>query len=333
MKKDDGNFTVEEHLRVAREELQQKEEEEVVFIRPDLLRRNRFQPRLEFLPSELADMSASIKEKGIIHPVIVRRIDEPDWPEKFEIADGERRWRGGQMAGLTGIPAIIRQYTDHDMKDIAFICNDKAVDLTIYEKARYVSSRYDDLGSADAVAVKMSLHKKTVERYIRAYKAMSCCEEIEHIFKKLGKSVKIEYGLHLAAITDKILVFRNGVGEQSQDGDTKKKQTGASKNTREFNRILAALEKDIGKAIPTLVQRYNGSSSKKKKGEDKGKEGITPPESPASADLFSETDDELILQIKVSKKNVTQQAMEEAHDGIDAFLKRLNHCYAHPSGE
>ncbi len=88
------------------------------------------QPRRRFDPDLLDDLSASIKEKGIIQPLIVRRKDGG-----FEIVAGERRWRAAQKAGLHQIPVIIRDFDDTEVLEIAIIENIQRADLNPVEEA------------------------------------------------------------------------------------------------------------------------------------------------------------------------------------------------------
>src|SRR5688572_12387433 len=95
------------------------------------IRPNPFQPRKYFDAEKLEELAASIKENGILQPLIVRRKGTD-----FEIVAGERRWRAAQRAGLTEVPAIIRGYTDQEMLAWALIENLQREDLNPIEEAR-----------------------------------------------------------------------------------------------------------------------------------------------------------------------------------------------------
>ncbi|MEX1233665.1 MAG: ParB/RepB/Spo0J family partition protein [Roseovarius sp.] len=88
------------------------------------------QPRRRFDEELLNDLSASIKEKGIIQPLIVRRKDA-----RYEIVAGERRWRAAQKAGLHQIPVIVRDFDDTEVLEIAIIENIQRADLNPVEEA------------------------------------------------------------------------------------------------------------------------------------------------------------------------------------------------------
>lgn len=89
------------------------------------------QPRKRFEQDDLDDLAASIKEKGIIQPLIVREIS----PGQFEIVAGERRWRAAQMAQLHEVPVVVRSFTDVEVLEVAIIENIQRADLNPIEEA------------------------------------------------------------------------------------------------------------------------------------------------------------------------------------------------------
>ena len=91
------------------------------------------QPRRDFDQDDLRELADSIREKGIIQPLIVR--EKPDKSGGYEIVAGERRWRAAQMAQLHEVPAIIRDYSDAEVLEIAIIENIQRADLNPVEEA------------------------------------------------------------------------------------------------------------------------------------------------------------------------------------------------------
>jgi len=108
-----------------------KRADQVVAI--DQIEPNPDQPRRTFTPDELADLAASIKEKGVIQPLILRRNPRRDGG--YEIVAGERRWRAAQMAQLHEVPALIRDYSDTEALEVAIIENIQRADLNAVEEA------------------------------------------------------------------------------------------------------------------------------------------------------------------------------------------------------
>ena len=100
----------------------------------EFLRPNPRNPRTTFRESELIDLSASIKEKGVIQPVIVRAI--PGVSDAYEIIAGERRWRAAQMAQLSDMPVVLVEADDREALELAIIENVQRTDLNAIEEAR-----------------------------------------------------------------------------------------------------------------------------------------------------------------------------------------------------
>ncbi|WP_375698715.1 ParB/RepB/Spo0J family partition protein [Pseudophaeobacter sp. TrK17] len=90
------------------------------------------QPRRQFLQEDLDDLTASIKEKGVLQPLIVRPRDG----DMYEIVAGERRWRAAQAAQLHEVPVLIRDYSDVEMMEVAIIENIQRSDLNAMEEAQ-----------------------------------------------------------------------------------------------------------------------------------------------------------------------------------------------------
>jgi ParB family chromosome partitioning protein len=101
------------------------------------IRRGGLQPRTELRREPLEELTASIKANGVIQPIVVRPV--PGFPHQFEIVAGERRWQAAQLAGLTEIPAVIRELSDQEAIAIALIENIQREELTPAEEARALS--------------------------------------------------------------------------------------------------------------------------------------------------------------------------------------------------
>lgn len=106
----------------------------------DQLYRGRYQPRREFDQDSLDELAASIKQQGLMQPVVVR----PREAGGFEIIAGERRWRACQIAGLSQIPVLIRDVSDEDVIAMALIENIQREDLSPLEEARALARLRDE---------------------------------------------------------------------------------------------------------------------------------------------------------------------------------------------
>lgn len=98
----------------------------------DFLIANRANPRREFDAGHLEELANSIREKGVMQPLLVRPTRDPN---QFEIIAGERRWRASQMAGLSEVPVLIREVDDKEALELAIIENVQRVDLNPLEEA------------------------------------------------------------------------------------------------------------------------------------------------------------------------------------------------------
>ena len=99
----------------------------------DRIRANPNQPRRDFDERELDELAASIREKGVIQPLILR--PHPIEPETWEIVAGERRWRAAQRAGIHALPAVVRSLDDTEVLELAIIENVQRTDLNPLEEA------------------------------------------------------------------------------------------------------------------------------------------------------------------------------------------------------
>ena len=99
----------------------------------DFLRANPKNPRLRFADEDLEDLAASVREKGVIQPILVRTM--PGTMDLFEIIAGERRWRAAQKAGLHDVPVTIVEASDRESLELAIIENVQREDLNAIEEA------------------------------------------------------------------------------------------------------------------------------------------------------------------------------------------------------
>lgn len=123
--------------------------EQTIAIPLQKLRPNPYQPRKIFDPHALDELAASIRQQGIIQPLIVRKKDD-----HYEIVAGERRWRAAREAGLTEVPAVIRAYDEAGMMEVALMENMQRHDLDPLEEARGIQSLIQALHLSQEEAAK-----------------------------------------------------------------------------------------------------------------------------------------------------------------------------------
>jgi len=143
---------------------QSMESADVQRIRIEHIVPNRYQPRHIFTPEELAELTASIKESGVLQPIIVRRKGDGI----YELIAGERRWRASKEAGLETIPVVIRNCSDQESLLLALVENLQREDLNPMETARAYSRMMNDFGlTQDAIAVKVGRDRSSVANFVR----------------------------------------------------------------------------------------------------------------------------------------------------------------------
>lgn len=131
-------------------------------LRIDRIAQAAYQPRQVFEPESLAELAQSIREKGVLQPLLVRPRGDA-----FEIVAGERRWRASQLAGLTELPVIIRDLGDREALEIAIIENLQREDLGPLEEARAYQALLDQGLNQEGVAQAVGKGRSTVTNALR----------------------------------------------------------------------------------------------------------------------------------------------------------------------
>lgn len=114
----------------------------------ELIRPGAFQPRRRFSEEELDALAQSVREKGVLQPLLVRPVDAAE--AAFELIAGERRWRAAQRAGLHQVPVLVRALTNAEALEIALIENLQREDLTSLEEADAYKRLIDEFGRTQA---------------------------------------------------------------------------------------------------------------------------------------------------------------------------------------
>ena len=147
----------------APEEEQMQENDTLKNLKITEVEPNRDQPRKNFDQEALEELAESIKEYGLIQPIVVTQKDG-----YYGIVAGERRWRASKIAGLTEIPAIIREDNERINSEISLIENMQREDLNPYEKAVGVRTLIDNYGlSQEEVAKKLGKGRSTIANIVR----------------------------------------------------------------------------------------------------------------------------------------------------------------------
>lgn len=135
----------------------------IVQIALDRVRPNRFQPRQHFAEAELEELAQSIRQQGLLQPVVVRPVDGG-----YELVAGERRFRAAQRAGLAEIPAVVREVDDRAALELALVENLQRTDLDPIEEARAYERLRTEFGlTQEEIAARVGKHRSTIANTVR----------------------------------------------------------------------------------------------------------------------------------------------------------------------
>ena len=137
--------------------------ERVELIKITQIEPNRDQPRKKFDEEKLDELASSIKQYGVIQPIIVMPKDD-----YYQIVAGERRWRASKKAGLTEMPCLVRTKTEQENREIALIENIQRENLNPIEKARGLRKLLDDYGlTQQELADKLGMSRSGLTNNVR----------------------------------------------------------------------------------------------------------------------------------------------------------------------
>lgn len=190
---------------------------------------NRFQPRLTFDEKSLNELASSIKEHGIIQPLVLRRLGD-----KYEIIAGERRYKAAQLAGLTEVPAIISNIDDNKSAEIALVENVQRRNLNSLEEAKSYKKILDKEGlTQDELAKKIGVSQSTIANKLRLLNLTSEAQDA-----LMNDKISERHARSLLSVTDpekqKALlnkVISERLTVRQLDDEIKKESTPASEST------------------------------------------------------------------------------------------------------
>lgn len=144
-------------------EVSSAERKQIAYLEVERLQPSRVQPRKHFDPQKLEELASSIKENGILQPLIVRKCEDG-----YEIVAGERRWRAARTVGLSTVPAILENVDDNTALAFALIENIQRENLNVVEEARTYQRLIEDLNlSHDEVGLRIGKSRPLITNYLR----------------------------------------------------------------------------------------------------------------------------------------------------------------------
>lgn len=261
------------------ESINQMESVEKVSVRD--IKVNPYQPRKIFDETALAELTESIKEHGVLQPIILRRRGK-----SFEIVVGERRFRASKAAGLKEIPAVIREFTDQQMMEIAILENLQREDLTPIEEADAYQNLMENLSlTQEQLAFRLGKSRPHIANHIRLL-------SLPDIVRELISSNKLSMGHGRALLGLKRKKLIPSIAEKVMKENL---------NVRQLESLVQRMNEDVSRETSKVpnkdifikekesqLREYFGTTVSIKKSKNKGKIEI---------EFFSEDDLERILEL------------------------------------
>jgi ParB family chromosome partitioning protein len=230
---------------------------------------NKNQPRKLFDDSKLQDLIDSIKEKGVLQPIVVQKSDEG-----YEIIVGERRWRASKKAGLKKIPAVIKETTDTESLELAIIENIHRHDLNPIEEGMAYSRLAVDFGmKQEQIAKRVGKNRASVANYMRLLKLSRPVQEdivtgrlsMGHARALLG----LEREKEIEALRKRIL--KDGLNvrqteslvKQTENKSSSRSSKSGESSSKSKNVFLKTMEKSLEQQLGTKVEIVPGKKGGK----------------------------------------------------------------------
>ncbi len=222
------------------------------------IERNPKQPRMDFDGDELTVLAGSIREKGVLQPILVR--SSPEHPGQYQIVAGERRWRAAQQAGLKAMPALVRELDDLETLEIGIIENVQRIDLNPYEEAAGYKALIDRFGrTQEQVAEAVGKSRSHVANALRL---LGLPEFVLHALRTNIMSAGHARAIAAAPDPEALarIVIDEGLSVRAAEALARKAQSGGGKSRPKAPRDVArdadtqALEQDISNLLGLDVQ-------------------------------------------------------------------------------
>lgn len=214
---------------------------------------NPYQPRQTFAPSELEEMVNSVREKGIITPLLVSSTETG-----YQLIAGERRWRAAQKAGLERVPVVVREVTGAESLELALVENIHRKDLNPIEEAIAYRKLQEETGaSQDSLAKRLGKDRSTITNLLRLLKLPAFIQK-DVIDGRLSMGhARVLVGLESLdeqkALRD--MVIKKGLSVRQSEALAKRRKAPARSKSRanELNYYLDSLAENLKRSLGTKV--------------------------------------------------------------------------------
>ncbi len=232
----------------------------------EMIRANPNNPRRRFGDDELQDLSNSIREHGIVQPILVRPVNGAS-DCQYEIVAGERRWRAAQLAGLHSVPILVRDVEDRQALEIAIVENVQRADLNPIEEALGYNQLVDDYAYTQAdlarIIGKSRSHVANTLRLLKLPESVRAMVSVGSLSAGHARAlVTADNPEELASRIVKDGLSVRQVETLTQPSDTRENKSGKSSAAVEKDADTLALEKSLGDLLGLKVAvnfKNNGS--------------------------------------------------------------------------
>jgi len=231
------------------------EQEEVLFLDPQQIMKNHLQPREQYHEEDLQELQASIKEKGILQPLVVRRTTNG----QYEVVAGQRRLLASRALGLKKVPVLVKNVDDNELLLLALIENIQREDLNVIEEAKAFNRLLDRFKmSYDQIATAVGKNRTTVTNTVRLLKLpVKIQYEIEQQNLSMGHARAL-LGLDSEEAQLKMaeLIIEQGLSVRAVEGFVKQSTTKAANKTKAQKAKdpdIAHLEDELRRILGTKV--------------------------------------------------------------------------------
>ncbi len=251
---------------------QLRPDEELTKLPVDLLQRGKYQPRIDMHTDTLQELADSIKAQGLIQPILVRPLGEPQagQPRRYEIIAGERRWWAAQLAGLHEIPAIVRRIPDEAAVAMALIENIQRENLNPLEEARALDRLITEFDMTHATAAEaVGRSRAAVSNLLRL---LDLCDEAKALLEQ--RAIEMGHARALLGLENKrqqaevaALVAKKKLSVRETEALVRRmtlSDTSESVSTPRPDPNIRKLESDLSEKLGAKVQVQHSSGGKGK---------------------------------------------------------------------
>ena len=231
---------------------------EVQHLRIDAVVPNRYQPRQTFSPQELTELAASLKQSGLLQPVLVRRKGDG----MYELISGERRWRAARQAGMETIQAVVRNCSDEETILFALVENLQREDLNPMEMAHAYQRMMNEFGlTQDIIAQRVGCERSSIANIVRLLNLPTEVQQLIETDQLSAGHAKVILGLASPAEQLRVahLVVARNLSVRETEKNLASSLIARKRNTKELRRSpMMDVEERLQKRLGTKVSVLNG---------------------------------------------------------------------------